>query len=221
SHPIAFSRLTARQKEQEIAKAETAIKECIGVKPAGFRAPGWDISEETVRILEERDYLYDSSVLPTWVSRVFKYYLKMGSRDPSITHPIGKARYAIAPRHPYRPDKDALWKKGSMKILEIPITTTPLLRLPLIGTAVFTLGAPYFPLAYAMANLSSAPLNFQLHAVELFDPEKDASREYTEKIRHAPTKKLLWEKMKVYEKIVSKISEEREFYTLRELAKEY
>lgn len=217
SHPTNFSSLSKKQKEKEITKTEITIKDCIGIKPRGFRTPSWDISEETMQILEKKKYLYDSSILPTWVSRAFKYYLQLQSHS---THSIGKTEYALAPRNPYRPDKKALWKKGNMKIIEIPITTEPLLRLPLIGTVVFTLGNPYFSLSYNMARLSSVPLNFQLHAIELFDPEKDINRKYTNQIKHAPTTKPLSEKLKVYEKIISQISKEHDFKTLKELAKE-
>lgn len=220
SHPVAFSRLDKRQKEEEIKKAEAAIRECTGERPVGFRAPGWDISEETIQILEKRGYLYDSSVLPTWVSRVFKYYLKFTGANPKIEHPIGRGIYALAPNCPYRPDKNALWKKGKGGIIEIPVSSSPGLRLPLVGTIIFTLGFPYFSVAYSMERLSGRPMNLQLHSVELLDPLLDVESRTLAGIRHAPTTKPLNEKIRLYEKMLSKIAKEREFLTLREIASE-
>ena len=37
-----------------------------GVRPVGFRAPGYAIDETVYTLLEERGYLYDSSLLPTF-----------------------------------------------------------------------------------------------------------------------------------------------------------
>ena len=52
--------------EQEIAlfeRAESAIQRRIGSRPRGYRSPAWDLSPNTISILNERGYLYDSSLM--------------------------------------------------------------------------------------------------------------------------------------------------------------
>lgn len=52
--------------EQEIAvleKGEAALQRIAGEKPAGYRSPAWDLSENTIRLLRERGYRYDSSLM--------------------------------------------------------------------------------------------------------------------------------------------------------------
>lgn len=52
--------------EQEIAtfdKAERAIERITGNRPLGYRSPSWDLSSNTIAILEQRGYLYDSSLM--------------------------------------------------------------------------------------------------------------------------------------------------------------
>jgi peptidoglycan-N-acetylglucosamine deacetylase len=41
------------------------LAEVIGAAPRGFRAPGWEISPNTIRILEELGFAYDSSQMGT------------------------------------------------------------------------------------------------------------------------------------------------------------
>jgi peptidoglycan/xylan/chitin deacetylase (PgdA/CDA1 family) len=40
-----------------------ALEEVAGVRPVGYRAPMWEPSYETIRILKEHDFLYDSTMM--------------------------------------------------------------------------------------------------------------------------------------------------------------
>lgn len=51
-------------REREVLRQSfTAVAEVTGVEPAGFRAPSWDLSENSVRLLFEQGLRYDSSLM--------------------------------------------------------------------------------------------------------------------------------------------------------------
>jgi peptidoglycan-N-acetylglucosamine deacetylase len=46
-----------------ILRARGALERLTGVRPVGYRAPSWNFSPNTLRILRELDFLYDSSLM--------------------------------------------------------------------------------------------------------------------------------------------------------------
>jgi peptidoglycan/xylan/chitin deacetylase (PgdA/CDA1 family) len=54
-----------------------ALKEVAGVTPKGYRSPAWDFSENTVKILQDYGFLYDSSLMG---SDFIPYYARIGDK---------------------------------------------------------------------------------------------------------------------------------------------
>ena len=52
----------ARQRE-EIERGLDAMQKRLGVTPRGYRSPGWELRPETVELLKENDFRYDSSCM--------------------------------------------------------------------------------------------------------------------------------------------------------------
>lgn len=175
NHAEGFSFLSTEQKKKEIMEAHTLIESSLEVIPVGFRTPSNDVDEETLKILEDNGYLYDSSVMPTYYGpllRSIKFHTVSIERKHSY---LGKTRYGRAPLHPYHPDPHALEKKGPMRLLEIPISTMPLLRLPfhtsfVMATAHLGFGSLLFSIGSHLFNMVNAPLNFVFHTNELSEP---------------------------------------------------
>ena len=66
--------------ERRVLEAGTAALERVtGRTPAGYRAPGWSITERTVALLIEHGFLYDSSCMGDDTQA---YYLRTGDRAP-------------------------------------------------------------------------------------------------------------------------------------------
>lgn len=55
--------LEGNDEEQVFTLMENRIREAIGVRPLGFRAPYWRFSNRTLNILARRGYIYDSSLM--------------------------------------------------------------------------------------------------------------------------------------------------------------
>ena len=55
-----------RSPEEEtelLARSEEVLSRLMGSRPRGYRSPSWDLSPNTIEILESRGYLYDSSLM--------------------------------------------------------------------------------------------------------------------------------------------------------------
>lgn len=55
--------LTLQEEVDALDRGLEALAEVAGVRPAGYRAPMWDLSWHTPSLLAERGFLYDSSLM--------------------------------------------------------------------------------------------------------------------------------------------------------------
>jgi peptidoglycan/xylan/chitin deacetylase (PgdA/CDA1 family) len=118
------------QIDQELSLAEDAIVHATGKHPIGFRGPGFSLSLATLRVLQRRGYLYDASTFPTFIGPLARaYYLrsvKLSAEEKRrLALLYGGFRDGFRPLHPYR------WRLDTGELLEIPVTTMPLLRIPI------------------------------------------------------------------------------------------
>ncbi len=58
--PVALS---YNEEVDLLARSEEALAKVTGVRPIGYRSPAWDLSPNTMEILERHGYLYDSSLM--------------------------------------------------------------------------------------------------------------------------------------------------------------
>ena len=160
AHDYALSRLPQASIEADLGRAEEAIAAATGQRPRGFRAPGYTLSPALLAALRARGYAYDSSLLPSapyYLAKVaaIGWHALRGRRSVSILGGVGQ----LFGR------RGAHLRAG---VRELPISTLPLVRAPLIGTVVA--GVPE-GLAARLAGWSFAGghLNLELHGVDLLD----------------------------------------------------
>jgi len=58
-----------------LEKGLDALDRAAGVKPVGYRSPGWSLSAHTLDLLSERDFIYDSS---DFAGDYYPYYARSG-----------------------------------------------------------------------------------------------------------------------------------------------
>jgi peptidoglycan-N-acetylglucosamine deacetylase len=136
----------------------------IGAEPVGFRAPGYTHDVGLLDAVRELGYAYDSSSLPSppyYVAKLGAIALYALLRRPSRSLVRGGSAF-LGPTRPHR--RGDLW--------ELPMSVTPHLRLPLIGTTL--LGAPS-PIARRLSSIArDLPyFHLELHALDLADGERD------------------------------------------------
>jgi hypothetical protein len=171
THSQGFRFLSTAEKESEIARMEELCQAVIGRRPLGFRAPGWNVGDDTAHILRRHGYLYDSSVFPTSLMPLLKllHWTAMHKRPAADRSTMGSMRYLFSPVAPYRTAEHALGQSGKEGIVEIPITVTPVVRLPFLATFVLETGFRYFEICYRWLRTTNRPIQFQMHLSDFVD----------------------------------------------------
>jgi peptidoglycan/xylan/chitin deacetylase (PgdA/CDA1 family) len=180
SHPYDLVRQPGDAMSAEIDRAHGLIGACAGGAPCGFRAPGYAISAELLELLRARRYRYDSSAFPSLAyygakAAVMGAMRLVGRKSASI---LDTPRVLGAPLAPYRPAAGAPYRKAGpdggadAALVELPMSVTPLARLPIFGTSLVT--APGWMRRHLIAAATRAPFfNLELHGIDLADADAD------------------------------------------------
>ena len=121
---------TAAELDEELLRAEDAIEAATGVRPRGFRGPGFSLSEGTLETLQRRGYDYDATVFPNLLNPLARAYLFSTSK---LTDEEKRQRSALFGtwKDAFRPVKPFRWELSGGRLLEIPVTTLPGLKVPM------------------------------------------------------------------------------------------
>lgn len=116
--------------EAELAHAEAVIAPIAGQPLLGFRGPGFSVCPTLLRVLIRRGYRYDASTFPTILGPLARaYYFKTAKLTEEEKQRrrilFGRFRDGLQPLKPYR------WQSEEGSLTEIPVTTMPLLRIPI------------------------------------------------------------------------------------------
>ncbi|MBI5952681.1 MAG: polysaccharide deacetylase family protein [Chloroflexi bacterium] len=171
THAQGFRLLSEQEKEAELAGMEEICLQVTGVRPVGFRSPGWNVGDDALPILKRRGYIYDSSVHPTSLMPILKimHWYTMRDRSAADRTTMGSLRYMFAPVAPYRTSTRSLAQKGQNGIVEFPITVTPVLRLPFFATFLVSTGMELFRASLCSLKAFGYPLQFQFHLSDFVD----------------------------------------------------
>ncbi len=169
THPYDLSRRSQAELDHEIGGSFDAIEQALGVRPAGFRAPGYVVSDAVFDALERAGAAFDSSVMPCPPYYFAKLAVlgamqMIGRRSKSI---VGDPSVLLAPTEPYRPGFPYT-RRGSRGLAELPIQVTRGPRLPVIGTSLGRAG-PGGARALVRACGDTALLNVELHLIDFLD----------------------------------------------------
>ncbi len=115
---------------EELRRADRAIREATGGTPVGFRGPGFTWSPALLETVANMGYRFDASLLPTFIGPLARWRLlrgaHLGKADRLLRGDLfGSWRDGLWPDRPWHWDLP-----GGGRLLEIPVTTMPGLRLP-------------------------------------------------------------------------------------------
>jgi peptidoglycan/xylan/chitin deacetylase (PgdA/CDA1 family) len=165
--------------EAELARAEAAIEAATGVRPTGFRGPGYSWSPRLLELLAARGYVYDASTLPTFIGPLARRYYFQSAR---LTPEERAERAALFGRfgdgfRPLRPYRWPLPNGGTL--LEVPVTTMPVLRLPIHLSYLLWLARrserlmlAYLRGALALCRALDVAPSYLLHPLDLVSGEE-------------------------------------------------
>jgi len=192
SHEPWFN-LDAEEKiEHEIVSAEDQIVRATGQRPVGFRSPGYSVSDTMLGVLQRLGYLYDASSLPTYFGPLARLYYFQHSdltadQLKQRASLFGPARNGLRPLKPYR------WS-GANGLLEIPVTTLPIVRSPIhisyilyLSTFSWALALGYFQTALALCRKAGVSPSLLLHPLDFLGEDDNIGLDFF------PAMGLAWE----------------------------
>ena len=171
--------------EAEFDKTESAIKSVTGQKPVGFRGPGFSCSDEVLKTLMRRGYLYDASTFPTFLGPVARAYTFFKSRLSREQKEERKALFGSW-KDGFQSNYPFAWsgENGGRAIVEIPVTTMPIFKVPIHGSYVLYLAGystavakSYFWSALQLCKMLGVQPSLLLHPLDFLgaDDEPDLS----------------------------------------------
>jgi peptidoglycan-N-acetylglucosamine deacetylase len=215
-HPYDLVRLSREQQREQIEAPLSLCERVIGVRPRGFRAPGYIVTDDLLELVRESGHLYDSSVFPSpayyAAKRAARAALTLaGRRSDTIIDRLDVLR---APTRPYRLGRPYYVSGDGLP--ELPIQVTRGLRLPFIGTGLVlagTLGAR----ALTEFVIGEPFINLEFHAIDLLDARDglQALRGFQPDLRSSTRDKL-----RIFNGVVNRLKQARyEFIRLDQAAK--
>lgn len=158
--------------EAEIARAEEAILAATGQRPTGFRGPGFSLSKSVLATLQRRGYRYDASTFPTFlgpIARAYYFFVTRLDRQEQEQRKalFGGLRDGLRPLKPYR------WQLDGGELLELPVTTMPIFRLPIhvsylnyLAGLSPPLAKLYFAIALTLSRWTGVQPSLLLHPLD-------------------------------------------------------
>ena len=195
-HEPWMHRYNEADTEAELARAEAAIEAATGRQPIGFRGPGYALSETTLRVLLRRGYLYDCSTFPSVLGPLARaYYFATAKLDDEQREEratlFGSWTEGLRPNRPYH------WDLEGRTLLEIPVTTMPLAKVPVHLSYVLYLAqyAPlaartYFDAAVRICRATGVGMSLLLHPLDFLGAEDVSALDFFPAMRTSATKKV-------------------------------
>jgi peptidoglycan-N-acetylglucosamine deacetylase len=179
NHESWLQKYSREELTHEIDKAEDYIVAATGKKPIGFRGPGFSWSVPLLEILAERNYRFDASTLPTYIGPLARMYYfwksdlsKAEKKDRNEL--FGNMKSGLQRLDPY------LWRLPSGRsLLEIPVTTIPVVKTPFHLSYLLYLSRYsmflmkfYLSLAIGMCKIKGIQPSYLLHPLDLIGGDK-------------------------------------------------
>lgn len=161
------------QIEAELARTEDAIENATGVHPEGFRGPGFSFSPTLLTVLARRGYRYDCSTFPTFLGPLAKRYYFATAKGLSDEERRQRAQLFGKFSEGFRPLKPYTWHTPAGPLLEIPVTTMPVFKVPIhlsymLYLAGFSrwLARAYLRFTVMMCRVTRTEPSFLLHPLD-------------------------------------------------------
>lgn len=168
----------------EVQQTDAHIERLTGVKPKGFRGPGFSYSDTMLEVLSELGYEYDASSLPTFLGPVARLYffLKSGDMSPEEREKrkqlFGSFSKGLQPLRPYR-------HTVGDGLTEIPVTTMPVFKLPFHQSYLTYLATFSRPLSklyrwqsFSLCRLFGISPSFLLHPTDFLGGDKVSGMDF-------------------------------------------
>jgi len=180
---------TPQQVAEELELAEEAILNITGAKLAGFRGPGFSISEDVLQELARRGYRYDATSFPTFLGPLARLYYFLRTRLNRQQREDRKELFGQF-SDGFQSLRSHVWKSNEApsdrtrsetgQLIRIPVTTMPILKFPIHASYLMYLrefspglAMGYFRSALRLCQWLKIEPSFLLHPLDFLGSEDE------------------------------------------------
>lgn len=187
---------TEDEIEAELRKAQEHIERVTGQKPIGFRGPGFSLSLNTLKVLKRMGYAYDCSTFPTYLGPLARMYYFMTAK---LTPEEKKERAKLFGTFSegLRPNKPYQWQLENGELTEIPVTTMPIVKVPIhvsyvLYLSLFSkrLALTYFRFALLMCRMAGVQPSLLLHPLDFMGSDDTGDLDFFPAMRTPHARKV-------------------------------
>ena len=208
THRLPFVDLDRQTRHHELNDSKAMLEDLAGQEVPGFRAPSWDAGPWLMPDLVAAGYRYDSSAYPSVLLLVLRAAVAWRSHRSSHRSAPRVWSAVLGPRKPYRIETAC----GSL--VEMPMYTIPVVRLPYYHTLRFVLPGVLFGSIRRVAQAQRQMVWYQFHAVDFLSMGDRVDRRIA---RHPGMRLPLERKLDLAAEAVRALGHERTVQPLREL----
>ena len=167
------------QIEAELTSAADALETATGQRPIGFRGPGFSLSPTVLEVLAEQRYQYDCSTFPSYLGPLARAYYFMTA---DLTDKEKKERKLLfgGISEGFRSLKPYRWPAPANDLVEIPVTTMPIFKVPIhlsyllyLASYSQTIAFAYYRLAIGLCRLTGVQPSLLLHPLDFLGCDDD------------------------------------------------
>lgn len=115
---------------EDLGNAELHIRRVTGQTPIGFRGPGFSSSAATLRRLAAAGYHYDASTFPTYLGPLARAYYFFTAKLDEQQKDERKVLFGKFSEG-FRSNRPSVIDVEDKEMVEIPVTTMPLFKVPI------------------------------------------------------------------------------------------
>jgi hypothetical protein len=164
---------------EELVTTHNLLTDIFGISPCGFRGPGFSWSTDLLTELLDLGYHYDATTLPTFIGPLARLYFLYTSSLKKEERDQRKKMFGTI-TDGFRPVRPYTWKlPGNASLLELPVSTIPLLRTPFHLSYLLYLSRfsqkcmeYYLQMAILMCLATGTQPTFLLHPLDFLGGEQ-------------------------------------------------
>jgi hypothetical protein len=166
--------------QDDLGRSHEAIADATGQTPVGFRGPGFSLSADTLEVLSALGYKYDATTFPNALNPVGRFYYLRTSNLSAEEKEKRKALFGTM-KDAVRPNRPYAWRlAGGGSMVEVPVTTMPLFRVPIHFSYLLYLGGKsrlaakaYWTMALTMCRLAGTVPSLLLHPLDFLGSDDE------------------------------------------------
>lgn len=189
--------LYSRQElHDELSRTEDSLERVTGTRPVGFRGPGFSFDRQVLEVLAERDYEYDCSTFPTFLGPIARLYYFFTAKLDDKQKEERKQLFGSM-KEGFRPIKPYFWDLDDKQLLEIPVTTMPVFRVPIHLSYLLylqqysqPLSMLYWRMALTLCRLTNVAPSLLLHPLDFLGADDDSDLSFFPAMRVPSARKI-------------------------------